>query len=308
MHCWSASSPAARSGSFVCVKSGRAMPNGRWSRHAAASTFSIRAFVRSDGSFAPCASMHAVNAVIVWPTAASGLWCRLVRSMTTATMPITTGINVPNTSFGVDTGFGAFGGGVGHHDGFVKSPTLPVIVTVAAARWRRRSAATSIRNTVAMRLALTAAVAAAACAAASASAAHSLVLTVKTTQGSTVAHPHPPAGGVGDTYESSLVLRNAGVARLGKGPHATLGTMRFAYTIRHQCSSFSHACSASADFRTVTRLPGGTVSAGGNGISIATPEIAIPVTGGTGRYRGATGTVTISPAAEKLSTYRLRLP
>jgi hypothetical protein len=143
---------------------------------------------------------------------------------------------------------------------------------------------------------------------ASASASRSLVFTVKTKQGPTVAHPHPPAGGIGDSYDSSLTLVNAGIAQLGRPRHATVGTMQFTYTIRKQCTSFSPRCHATADFTTVTMLPGGTVKAGGRSISIANPEIVIPVTGGTGRYKGARGTVSISPTSEKLNTYRLRLP
>jgi hypothetical protein len=141
-----------------------------------------------------------------------------------------------------------------------------------------------------------------------ASASRSLVFTVKSKQGPTVAHPHPPAGGVGDSYDSSLSLSNGGVAQLDRRAHAVVGTMRFTYTIRKQCTSFSPRCHATADFTTVTALPGGTVKAAGKSISIANPEIVIPVTGGTGRYKGAHGTVSISPTSEKLSTYRLRLP
>jgi hypothetical protein len=142
----------------------------------------------------------------------------------------------------------------------------------------------------------------------SASASRSLVFTVKTKQGPTVAHPHPPAGGVGDSYDSSLVLANGGIRQFGRAAHALVGTMQFTYTIRKQCTSFSPRCLATADFTTVTSLPGGTVNASGRSISIANPEIVIPVTGGTGRYKDAHGTVSISPTSEKLSTYRLRLP
>jgi hypothetical protein len=141
-----------------------------------------------------------------------------------------------------------------------------------------------------------------------ASASRSLVFTLETKQGPTVAHPHPPPGGVGDAYDSSLTLANAAVPQLGRPAHASVGMMRFTYTIRRQCTSFSPSCRATADFTTVTTLPGGTVTAAGSSISIANPEIVIPVTGGTGRYRRAHGTVSISPTSEKISTYRLRLP
>jgi hypothetical protein len=144
--------------------------------------------------------------------------------------------------------------------------------------------------------------------AATARPATSLTFTVKTKQGPTVAHQHPPAGGVGDSYDSSLVLMNSGIAQLGKGARATVGKMQFTYTIRKQCTSFGKTCVATADFDTVTTLPGGTVTAGGKSISIAKPTIVIPVTGGTGRYKGATGTVSISPTSTKLGTFALTLP
>jgi hypothetical protein len=136
----------------------------------------------------------------------------------------------------------------------------------------------------------------------------SLDLTFKTVQGPTGAHPHPPAGGVGDTYVSSLKLKNPGIAQFGKGRHDPVGTMQFTYTIRKQCTSFETTCVATADFDTVTSLPGGTVVANGTALPIATPTITIPVVGGTGRYTGATGTVSISPTSTKLSTFKLSLP
>ena len=66
--------------------------------------------------------------------------------------------------------------------------------------------------------------------------------------------------------------------------------MRFSYTIRHQCAAFTPSCTATADFATVSTLPGGTVVANGSRISIAQPTIKIPVVGGTGLYKGASGT------------------
>ncbi len=143
--------------------------------------------------------------------------------------------------------------------------------------------------------------------AAGAVAGSTLRFTVKTVQGPTAAHPHPPAGGVGDTYVSSLKLVNAGIAQLGKGARAKVGTMQFTYTIRKQCTSFTRTCVATADFNTVTTLPGGKVVANGKAISIANPTITIPVVGGTGHFAGARGTVTISPTSTKLSTYKLTL-
>jgi hypothetical protein len=132
--------------------------------------------------------------------------------------------------------------------------------------------------------------------------------TFKTRQGPTAHQAHPPDGAVGDTYRSTLVLRNAGIAQLGAGRHEKVGSMVLGYTIRKQCSAFSKRCVATADFDTATSLPGGKVLAGGRSISIATPNIRIPVTGGTGRFEHARGWVTISPNSTRISTYELTLP
>ncbi|HEY4348895.1 MAG TPA: hypothetical protein VGM80_15030, partial [Gaiellaceae bacterium] len=75
-----------------------------------------------------------------------------------------------------------------------------------------------------------------------------------------------------------------------------------------QCTSFGRQCASTADFDTVTMLPGGTVIASGKAISISRPTITIPVVGGTGRYEGARGTITISPSSTKFSTFRLIIP
>ncbi len=136
----------------------------------------------------------------------------------------------------------------------------------------------------------------------------SLTFTVSTRQGPTTAHPHPPSGGTGDSYVSSLELLNRKAAQLGKPAHSAIGTMEFTYTLRKQCPASQPSCVATADFDTVSMLPGGTVLASGKSISISETTITIPVTGGTGRYAGATGTVTISPSSQKISTYDLELP
>jgi hypothetical protein len=142
---------------------------------------------------------------------------------------------------------------------------------------------------------------------ATALAATPLVFTVRTTQGPTATHPHAPPGGIGDTFVSSLELINL-TPQLGKAARATIGTMQFTYTIRKQCTSFAKTCIATADFETVTTLPGGTVVANGKALSIAQPAITIPVVSGTGRYKGVRGTVKISPSSTKLSTFKLTLP
>ena len=101
---------------------------------------------------------------------------------------------------------------------------------------------------------------------------------------------------------------NRKAPQLGLAPHAVAGSMRLNYTIRHQCAAFTPSCTETADFATTSTLPGGTVVANGSRISIAQSTITIPVVGGTGRYKGVTGTISISPSSTKRSVFTLRLP
>jgi hypothetical protein len=154
--------------------------------------------------------------------------------------------------------------------------------------------------------------AAAACAlAAAASAATPLAFTLRTTQGptsvATAAHA-ASSSLAGEAYVSTLTLLNGATPQLGKRAWAQVGTMRFSYVMRKHCTSYGTVCDKTADFSTVSVLPGGTVLASGEAISIAHPTITIPVVGGTGRYAGASGTVTISPSSTKINVYKLQLP
>jgi hypothetical protein len=58
----------------------------------------------------------------------------------------------------------------------------------------------------------------------------------------------------------------------------------------------------------VTRFPGGTVHAHGEGKAGSKPEV--PIVGGTGLYAGATGSIEGQHLAngEKLNIYRLQIP
>jgi hypothetical protein len=131
-------------------------------------------------------------------------------------------------------------------------------------------------------------------------------ITVMTSQGPTKRHPHAPPGDVGDTFDSSLTLFNVG-PQFGKPVKAKVGSMRFTYTLTKVCRGFSSSCKATADFATSTELPGGTIAAGGKGISIAGRTISIPVTGGSGRFAHASGTLTMGPSSTKRNVYKLTL-
>ena len=64
-----------------------------------------------------------------------------------------------------------------------------------------------------------------------------------------------------------------------------------------------------ARFDGSARLPGGSVRIKGNVRPIAGGGIRIPVAGGTGRYSGATGTLTVGPGEKQApNVYELTLP
>ena len=297
------------------MKSGTGVPTGRWFPQPWASCWSAVGLGACPGLASTLALRQKLNAAIERPAPAvdlAGFW---VMISTTATAIAAIGTTVPRMTFGVEIGLGGLGGGVGNQDGLESPDVTPRLcqlgpsltrtgssIRPAPDRFRVENGRVRAISTVALVVALGALLVPAGLAR------RSLTFTVKTRQGPTTAHPHPPSGGVGDSYVSSLELVNRKVAQFGKPAYAPIGTMEFTYTIRKQCSSSKGTCVATADFDTVSTLPGGTVLASGRSISISDPTITIPVTGGSGRYVGATGTVTISPSSRKISTYELELP
>jgi hypothetical protein len=297
------------------VKSGTGVPAGRCFPQASASCWSSAGLGACPGLASILAVRQALNAARERPVAAldlAGFW---VMISTTATAIATTGTTVPRMIFGVEIGLGGRGGGVGNQEGLEKldvtcrlcqvGPSLTraeFSIHLAAGRFGVENGRVRVISTAALVVALGALLVP------TGLAGGILTFAVKTRQGPTTAQPHPPSGGVGDSYVSSLELLNRKVAQLGKPAHSPIGTMEFTYTIRKQCTSFEVTCVATADFDTVSMLPGGTVLASGRSIPISDTTITIPVTGGTGRYAGATGTVMISPSSRKISTYELRFP
>jgi hypothetical protein len=101
----------------------------------------------------------------------------------------------------------------------------------------------------------------------------------------------------GDTIRGTEILRNA-VRQFNKPKGASVGTDRYVITaVAWQ--------RLSVDF--VTRFPGGTVHAHGEGKAGSKPEM--PIVGGTGLYAGATGSIEGQHLAngEKLNIYRLQV-
>jgi hypothetical protein len=144
-----------------------------------------------------------------------------------------------------------------------------------------------------------------------ASAAHQLSgpvsFKVRLIQEATVRHPHPPAGDPGDTFSTTLKLYAIGTV-LGFPDGTPMGRMSFTWGPLHGvCSSSAAGCNGTTNIFTVTTLPGGTISAGGDNVSLS-KGIVVPVTGGTGVFKGVKGSIQIAPASVAEDVFNLTLP
>jgi hypothetical protein len=102
----------------------------------------------------------------------------------------------------------------------------------------------------------------------------------------------------GDTIRGTETLRNA-ARQFNKPKDASVGSDRYTIvTVAPQ--------ELRVDF--VTRFPGGTVHAHGEGMKGSQPKV--PIVGGTGLYTGATGSIEGQHLANglKLNIYRLQVP
>ena len=120
-----------------------------------------------------------------------------------------------------------------------------------------------------------------------------MTITLISSPGPLARQVHPPAGDVGDVLSSSLRLTAA------KAPNATMGSMRYSFTM---------LTPATAAVDTITTLRDGTIRATGVKVAIAKPALTVTITGGTGRYAGARGTLTFGPMTTQRNVYRLTLP
>jgi hypothetical protein len=136
----------------------------------------------------------------------------------------------------------------------------------------------------------------------------SLVLNFDITQQATLRHAHPPAGKTG-VYLSTTLLLNNSVAQLGRGPGAHVGSISFQYVINGSCGTAGPGgCAGTTDIWTVTTLPGGTISAASNRISLGKRPFVVQVQGGTGVFKGATGRVEIAAKGNAVTSIFLTLP
>ena len=109
----------------------------------------------------------------------------------------------------------------------------------------------------------------------------------------------PPKGlSKGDVAAEHNDLFNTS-SRFGKPANALVGTDRTTVTFQTKTSTL---------VKGTARFPDGTVAFSGIVKETASTVTAtIPVTGGTGRYAHARGTVTAGGSATNLNTYRLTL-
>jgi hypothetical protein len=134
-----------------------------------------------------------------------------------------------------------------------------------------------------------------------------LVFRVSLVQEATYRHPHPPPGDAGDTFSTTLRLNAIGTV-LGFPSGTPMGTMAFTWgPLNGSCSTAAASCSGTTNISTLTRLPGGTITAGGSNVSLAT-GIVIPVEGGTGIFEGVKGKIEIAPQGVAVDVFELILP
>jgi hypothetical protein len=135
----------------------------------------------------------------------------------------------------------------------------------------------------------------------------SLTFTVKLVQEQTLRH-HIGRGHANDTFSTTLKLSPLSPASgCGTTPCAG-GTMRFEWgPLDGVCRNAGAGYNGTTAISTNTRLPGGTIIAGGRRVSLAR-GIVVPIRSGTGLFRGARGEITIAPAWAAKAVFTLSLP
>jgi hypothetical protein len=134
-----------------------------------------------------------------------------------------------------------------------------------------------------------------------------IMFKVTLVQEATVRHPHPPVGDAGDTFSTVLKLNAIGTV-LGFPNGTPMGSMAFTWgPLNGSCSSNAAECSGTTNILTLTKLPGGTITANGINISLAR-GIILPVQGGTGIFKGVKGTVYVAPGGDHVDVFKLLMP
>jgi hypothetical protein len=134
-----------------------------------------------------------------------------------------------------------------------------------------------------------------------------LTFKVSLIQEATYRHPNPPPGDAGDTFSTTLRLNAIGNV-LGFPQGTPMGTMSFNWgPLNGACSSSAASCDGTTNIQTVTRLPGGTITAGGSNVSLAS-GIVVPVESGTGIFKGVKGSIQIAPLGVAVDIFKLVMP
>jgi hypothetical protein len=133
-----------------------------------------------------------------------------------------------------------------------------------------------------------------------------LSITLRIIQGVTVRHPRPPEGDAGDRFSVDLTLFTI-KDDLDAAPNTRVGNMNFSYILHGSCNAAGTGCKGTVDIDTITKLPGGTITAVSKGTRIQQPFVVV-IKSGTGRYKGAKGTVVIAPDGAARNVYNIKLP
>ena len=134
-----------------------------------------------------------------------------------------------------------------------------------------------------------------------------LVFKVRLIQEATYRHSHPPAGDPGDTFSTTLRLFAIGDV-LGFPNNTPMGTMAFTWgPLNGACSTAAAECSGTTNLQTVTRLPGGTITANGTNVSLS-KGLVVPIQSGTGIFKGVTGSIEIAPQGVAEDVFHLKMP
>ena len=131
-------------------------------------------------------------------------------------------------------------------------------------------------------------------------------ITLRIIQGVTVRHAHPPDGDSGDVFSVDLTLLTI-KNDFDAAPNTRVGNMNFSYLLHGSCSVAGNGCKGTVDIDTMTKLPGGTITATTKGTPIKQPFV-VAIKSGTGQYQGAKGTVVIAPDGSARNVYNITLP
>ena len=127
-------------------------------------------------------------------------------------------------------------------------------------------------------------------------------------QEATIRHQHPPDGDPGDTFSTTLKLYAIG-AVLGFPDGTPMGRMSFTWGPLHGvCSSSAAGCNGNDEHLHGDVASGRDDHRRAGTTSRSRKGIVVPVTGGTGIFKGVKGTIQIAPASVAEDVFNLTLP